>query len=35
VAQGHRVRVAMLAEYISAKPGMGGVDFQEYFFRNM
>jgi hypothetical protein len=27
--------VAMLAEYISAKPGMGGVDFQEYFFRNM
>ena len=32
---GHRVRMALLAEHIVAKPGMGGMDFQEYFFRNM
>ncbi|CAK9006908.1 Hypothetical protein SCF082_LOCUS9229 [Durusdinium trenchii] len=35
VALGHRVRMAFLAESIIAKPGMGVVDFQEYFFRNM
>eukprot|EP00913_Durusdinium_trenchii_P024256 g22774.t1 len=35
VALGHRVRMALLAESIIAKPGMGVVDFQEYFFRNM
>lgn len=35
VALGHHVRMAILAESISAKPGTGGVDFHKYFFRNM